>query len=293
MQCPCNYLLKVVAVRLLVNNIKQRLRAEPSSTCTSNSTVSVRSLLITNLNWLLATRCSRSLSHQLRLTALLQADEPEDSLLDSLTHSQEAVVLEKSSLLVSKAGSNILAFLLSENNTVERIINNVVVVESTSVLSQSVDLAAQRAPCTTVHRVTVSSTDDIRTSGVHGSVDHVCCGVEQAALASIDDLAGVVDQNQVGLIDERESDSEGVDPEAIWVDGVAKSDVAGYTLIETIFAEDAESGRETSFEIIALLVFIVELGRSERTVSQNLSCDTGRVLLTLETPSSFPVQWIS
>ena len=53
---------------------------------------------------------------------------------------------------------------------------------------------------------------DIRSGCVYGGMDHVCCLVQEAVLAAINDLAIVVDLDQIGLLDEGEGEAEGIDP---------------------------------------------------------------------------------
>lgn len=256
-------LLKVISIRLLVNHIKHGLRAEPTSTLASNSTVGVSRLFRANLYWLLATRGSRSFSHQLRLTALLKADEPENSLLNGLANSKKAVVLQKRSLLVTKTLGNIFTLLLSEHDSVKRVVDDVVIVESTRVLSKSVDLAAQRTPCATIDRMAVSSTIYIRTGGMNCAVNHVRCGVEQAALASIDHFARMVDQDEIRLVDQRERDTKWVNPKALRVDRISEGDVASDTLVKAVLSEDSKGGCEAALQVLSLLVLVFKLGGSE------------------------------
>jgi len=57
-------------------------------------------------------------------------------------------------------------------------------------------------------------------------VDHERGGVQQSVLAAIDNLALVVDQDQIGRLHQGKSLAEGVDPEVIRLDGIAESDVS-------------------------------------------------------------------
>ena len=93
-------------------------------------------------------------------------------------------------------------------------------------------------------------------------MDHVGGRVEQSTFAAVDDLAGVVHEDEVGLVDHGESDPEWVHPEAVRLHGVTHGDVASHALVEAIFAENAEGGCEAAFEVVALLVWVVELGWS-------------------------------
>lgn len=76
----------------------------------------------------------------------------------------------------------------------------------------------------------VRSAVDVWTGGVDRGMDHIGRGVEESAFAAIDDLAGVVDEDEVGLVDQAEGDAEGVHPEAVGLHWVAHRDVAGDAL---------------------------------------------------------------
>lgn len=56
------------------------------------------------------------------------------------------MILEQRRLLITKALCDILALLLRQHYTVEAIIHDMVVMESTCILSQTVNLAAERTP---------------------------------------------------------------------------------------------------------------------------------------------------
>jgi hypothetical protein len=57
------------------------------------------------------------------------------------------------------------------------------------------------------------STHDIGTSGVHSGVDHICGLVEQAIGTTVDNGAVVVDEDQIGFLDQAESKTKRVNPE--------------------------------------------------------------------------------
>lgn len=104
------------------------------------------------------------------------------------------MILQQCRLLVAQTRRDSLAFLLREYDTVESIVDDVIVVESASVLCESVNLAAERAPRPTVEGVAVGGADDVGSSLVNGGVDHVRCGVEQTHRPTINHFAGVVDE---------------------------------------------------------------------------------------------------
>lgn len=91
-----------------------------------------------------------------------------------------------------------------------------------------------------------------------GAVDHECCCVEHFVLATADHLAFLVDLNQIGGLDQRESEAEWVNPECVGLDRVADCDVACDTFVESIFSEDTEGGCQTAFQVGPLFVLIFE-----------------------------------
>ena len=163
---------------------------------------------------------SRGISHQLRLTALLQADEPKDGLLDRAPHSQEAVVLQQRRLPLTKRLRDIAPFLIRENNAIEVAVDGKIVVEGARVLRDGVDRSTERTERAAIYGMAVGGRVDVRTGVVDGGVDAVCGGVEEPCGAAADDLAGVGDVDEIGRLDEGECDAEGVHPERIRVDGV-------------------------------------------------------------------------
>lgn len=90
---------------------------------------------------------------------------------------------------------------------------------------------------------------------LHGTVDHEGSGVQKTHRASVDDLAAVINLDQVGLLDHGKSHSKRVHPEGGWINRVlgavslnqnidvsrqiktyANGDVAGYALVKTVLA---------------------------------------------------------
>lgn len=128
-----------------MDDIEQRFRREVSCIASSDSLVRDLGVFFVDLDGLLASRAGSSLGHQLSLTALVHADEPEDGFVDSLSDSKETMVLEQSSFVVTDALGNVLAFLSCQYDPIEILVQDVVVVESARVLGQSVQLAAECA----------------------------------------------------------------------------------------------------------------------------------------------------
>lgn len=122
---------------------------------------------------------------------------------------------------------------------------------------------------------------DVWSRCVDRGVDHVGCCVQEPAWSAIDDFAVVVDKDEIGGFDQGECNAEWVDPECRRVNWVlknvrndltssqrlsiclktyAKGDMAGNSLIEAKFTEDAKSSRKSSLEIRPLLVRVIEFG---------------------------------
>lgn len=179
-------------------------------------------------------------------------------LLNSLPNRQQTVVDQQRSLLVAKALRDVLALFLRQNHAVEALVDDMVVVERTTVLRKTVQLPAQRAPSPSINTMTVRRAHNIGPRFMDGTVDHIRRSVQESILSTSDHFAGVVDENEVGLVHQAESAAEGVHPETIGLDGVAEGDVTCDALVVAVFAEDAEGGCEAAFEVFALFVLVFE-----------------------------------
>ena len=87
------YLQQIVLIGLLRNHIKERLRAEPPCQWCTNRIVGKGLILIIDLDRLVSPSARSSVSHQLRMAALIQTDEPENCCFNSRPRCQETVVL--------------------------------------------------------------------------------------------------------------------------------------------------------------------------------------------------------
>lgn len=102
-----------------MNDIEQRFCTEPSRDWRADGLVRIRGLLIPNLRGHASPAPGSRISKQLRMTRFLHRQEPEDGRFNRLAHRKETVILEEGSLLVSKAGGNVFAFLLGKDDAVE------------------------------------------------------------------------------------------------------------------------------------------------------------------------------
>ena len=168
------------------------------------------------------------------------------------------MILQQRSLLPAQTSRNILPLLLRQHNPIETLIKRMILMESARILRQALQLPPQSAESPPVNTMAVRSAHDVRPGLVDRRVYHVRGGVEQAVLAAVDDFAAVVHEDQVGFGDQAEGAAEGVHPEAVGLDGVAECDVPSDTLVEAVFAEDAEGGGEPAFEVVAFGEFVGE-----------------------------------
>ncbi len=102
-----------------MNDIEQRFCTEPSRYWRPNCLIRIRRLLIPNLRGDASSPPSSCIRQQLRMTGFLHRQEPEYSRFDRLAHGKETVILEEGSLLVPKAGGNVSAFFLREDDAIE------------------------------------------------------------------------------------------------------------------------------------------------------------------------------
>ena len=64
------------------------------------------------------------------MTALLEADEPEDCGFDGLAYGEETVVLEEGGFLVAEGAGDLFAFFIGEDDAVEGGVEDVVLIWS-------------------------------------------------------------------------------------------------------------------------------------------------------------------
>ena len=97
------------------------------------------------------------------------------------------------------------------------------VIKRTRVLSNGIQRSAESAKRPAVNAVAMSSSVDIWPSLVNCRVDHVSSPVEQSDLAPVNNFASFADADQVRRLDERESNTERIDPEGISLYGILRN----------------------------------------------------------------------
>ena len=86
-------LLQIICSALLFNNVERRLSAEPASSRGSNGLICVCCVIVVDLYSLLASASGSSICHQLRMTALLEAQEPEHCGFNGSADREKAMIL--------------------------------------------------------------------------------------------------------------------------------------------------------------------------------------------------------
>lgn len=109
-----------------MDDIKQGLRAKPTCHRRTDRFVSKCGICFINFHRLPPASGRRRIREKLCVAALVQAHEPKYRLLDRLSDSQKAVILQERGLLIAQLSGDIMTFFLGENNAVELLIHNVV-----------------------------------------------------------------------------------------------------------------------------------------------------------------------
>jgi hypothetical protein len=109
-----------------MDHIEQRLCAKPPSQRRPNSLVRKPGILVVHLDRLAASASRSRIRQQLRIAAFLQAHEPKHGLLDRPPHRQQAMVLQESGFIIAQCSGDALAFFLSEDDSLELFVDDVV-----------------------------------------------------------------------------------------------------------------------------------------------------------------------
>ena len=171
-------------------------------------------------------------------------------------------------LVVAERVGDALALLEVEHDAGVVVEHGVVAVERARVLRQRIERAPQRRPALAVDRVGVRRGDDVGAGGVHLAVDHERRRVHRPV--ALDDLAVVVDEDEVLHPDLLEVHGERVDPEVVEQLGIAGRDVAGDALVEAELAEQAERRGQPLLAMPALVLGLVNWGNAwERAIRRH------------------------
>lgn len=114
------------------------------------------------------------------------------------------------------------------------------IVECTGILRNDVQRSSQRTEGTAIDTVTVCGTVDFGSRAMDRGMDHVGGAVEQSYRTTTDDIALMVDLNQVRPLDLGEGHTERIDPESRRIHWIPNCDMSRNAFVEAIFAEDPE-----------------------------------------------------
>ncbi len=230
-----------------------RLETEPAGRVEAGVLLRVRGVLVPDLD-----RCARSHRHQLGLARPLHRDEPERGLVDGLADGEQAVVLVDGGLAVGELRGELAAGFDVEHDGTTLLGDDVVIlVEDAGVLGERRQRDAERAERLAVRRVRMRSGDHVGAGGMDGCVDDERGSVDR--LGAVDDVAVVVDEDQVALLDVAEAHAERVHPEHVGILGVAYRDVSGDAFGEPEPSERAQRPGEVGLAVVALVLDVVEL----------------------------------
>lgn len=127
--------IQIVPTTFLLDNIKQRLRAEPPPSRRTHGLVRERSVVIIDLHRLTTATARSGVSEELGVTAFLKTSvvllaggplsgwkdlqEPEDSSFDCFAYSQKAVVLKQSGFRGAECFSYFFPLYVGEDDAIE------------------------------------------------------------------------------------------------------------------------------------------------------------------------------
>lgn len=201
---------------------------------------------------LIARPRGRRIRKQLCLTSAVHAHEPEGGLIDAISDSQEAMVLQDNRLAPTERFCYPRALVRVNNNTTKVAIHAVALVEPERILSDHLQLPPKHAKSLAMNRMRVAGGVDIRPGLVDGTVDGEGRSVD--GLAALRDPALLIDQDQIRHLDLAEVHAQRVQPEVIREYGVPDTDVSSDALVVAAVGEYAEGRREVLFAVMALFL---------------------------------------
>lgn len=118
-----------------------------------------------------------------------------------------------------------------------------------------------RASCTALQISFFSKSPHKVFAGLTSYVDHNRRSVDQPIPSSLDHVALVVDPHEIASTDGRKALSESVQPKRVRFNGIATRNMSCHAFPKPFGAKDAESCSKSAFEVLALLVWILEAWR--------------------------------
>ena len=227
------------------DRLVERLELEPAGNGRSYYLARVKSGFVRDMDgW-----CD-SFRHHLSVATAIHGDEPPSGFVDGLADREEAVILQDSRFAIAESGGNAIGFVDLRYETSIGAEQGMVFIESTSVLGDGIEEAAERGPRFPIHRMSMGRANHVGTSRVHAGVDGEGRAIDQ--MVARDDVTAFVNKDQIGDADLAKVHAEGIDPEMVEQLRISGGDVARDSLIESIMSKKAESGGQTLFAMLAL-----------------------------------------
>ncbi len=132
-----------------------------------------------------------------------------------------------------------------------------VLVEGAGILGDRVEGQSERGPRLPVDRMGVGGSHHLGPGSMDLGMDVERGHVDR--LVSLHHVSQMVDQDEVGHPDQAEVGAERIDPEVVETLGITSGDVAGHTLVEPEFGEQAQPGGQALLTEQALPAGGVEL----------------------------------
>src|SRR5262245_13440996 len=242
-------------IRLLFRDARvERLELEPAGEHGADLLAGQFSVLVIN-----QTQFAGGLGQQLRLATALHRNEPPGGLINRSADGQQSVVAQDDGFVLAERGGDALAFDRVVNHSRVIVEDAMVFIERTGVLSDRIERARQGRPRFAVHRMRVGGRHTIGARRVNRRVDGEGGDVDRGA--ALDDLAFMVDQDQVGDPNLAEIHAERVDPEMVMFFRVARRDVPRDAFVEPEFGEEAQGGGQPLFPMQPLFLDRFEIRR--------------------------------
>src|SRR6266850_3610894 len=191
------------------------------------------------------------LGEQLRLATAVHGDEPPRRFLDGLPDGEQSMIPQNCRFVLSERLRDARALRRFVHHAGKVREQSVVLVKRASVLRDGIEQPPERRPRFPVHRMRVRRRNHLGTRRVHLRVDGKRRSVD--GMLSLDHVAAVIHQNQVGRANLPEVHPERVHPEVVEPFRIARRDVPRYAFIESETRKEPEGRGQHPLAMQALL----------------------------------------
>src|SRR6266436_2563622 len=209
--------------------------------------------------WVDLYRHAGRFGEKLRLATAVHSDEPPCRFLDGLPDSEQSVVPQNRCFVFSESLSDARALRRLVDHAGKVREQSVVLVKRAGVLRDGIEQPPERRPRFPVHRMRVRRSNHLGTRRVHLRVDGKRRSID--GILSLDHVAAVIHQNQVGRTDLPEVHPKWVHPEVVAPFRIARRDVSRHTFIKSKARKEPEGRGQHPLAMYALLRGRVKLRR--------------------------------